>query len=238
MKINKSRIRKKVLILGASSDIGVEVCKLLIKDNYSIVAHYYKNKKKLEKINYKYIKILQIDFDKINLKKLKINDIDIVINLVGYIDNKSYEKTNLSTMYKSIKINSLIPQLIIQKCVINMLKKNWGRILNCSSIGVKFGGGINSYNYSLSKYCSEFIPNSHKKWVKKNVNINNLRIGITDTKIHKKMGRRNKFLKERIQQVPINRMATPKEISRYIAYLISEDNSFMTGATINVSGGE
>ena len=113
MKINKSRIRKKVLILGASSDIGVEVCKMLIKGNYSIVAHYYKNKKKLEKINYKYIKMLQIDFDKINLKKLKINDIDIVINLVGHIDNKSYEKTNLSTMYKSIKINTSPENMIL-----------------------------------------------------------------------------------------------------------------------------
>ena len=119
-----------------------------------------------------------------------------------------------------------------------MLKKRWGRILNCSSIGVKFGGGFNSYNYSLSKHCSEFLPGSYRKWAKKNVNINNLRIGSTDTKIHKKVGREKKFMKQRIKMIPSNRVATTKEISNYIINLISEDNSFMTGTTINVSGGE
>ena len=68
-----------------------------------------------------------------------------------------------------------------------MIKNGYGRILNCSSIGVKFGGGLNSYNYSLSKHTSEFIPSFFKKLAKKNILYNNLRIGFTDTKIHKKI---------------------------------------------------
>ena len=234
---------KRILILGGSSDIGLEVCKKLIKNNNFVIAHYNKNYKNLKKINSKYLKTLKIDFEKINFKNVdkelkKIDDIDVVVNLTGYVDNKSFEKTNLISMYKSIKINSLIPQLIIKKCVRNMLKKRWGRILNCSSIGVKFGGGPHSYNYSLSKHCSEFIPGSYRKWAKKNVNINNLRIGSTDTKIHKKMRREKKFMRQRIKMIPSNRVATTKEISNYIINLVSEDNSFMTGTTINVSGGE
>ena len=118
-----------------------------------------------------------------------------------------------------------------------MLQQKWGRILNCSSIGIKFGGGTNSYNYTLSKHCLEFIPNSYKKWAKKNVFINNLRIGVTNTKIHKRM-KKNFEIKKRIKLIPANRMAEPKEISVYITSLVTENNSYMTGQTITVSGGE
>ena len=52
-----------------------------------------------------------------------------------------------------------------------MLKNKWGRILNSSSIGTKFGGGIKSFNYSLSKHLLEFIPGIYKKWSKKNVQL-------------------------------------------------------------------
>ena len=117
-----------------------------------------------------------------------------------------------------------------------MLLQKWGRILNCSSIGVKFGGGINSYNYSLSKHCLEFIPNSFKSWAKKNVFINNLRIGVTNTKIHKRMI--NRKIKQRVKLIPMSRMAEPKEISSYIINLTTENNSYMTGQTVTVSGGE
>ena len=118
-----------------------------------------------------------------------------------------------------------------------MLKNNFGRIVNCSSIGVKFGGGKNSFNYSLSKHCLEFIPNAYKDWAKKNVLINNLRIGVTDTKIHSRM-KKNKFIKKRTTHIPIGRLAKKSEISFCIANLINEDNSFMTNETITVSGGE
>ena len=81
----------------------------------------------------------------------------------------------------------IIPVLIEKNCVKKMISQKWGRILNCSSIGIKFGGGKNSFNYSLSKHCLEFIANSYKFWAENNVFINNLRIGVTDTKIHKRM---------------------------------------------------
>ena len=107
-----------------------------------------------------------------------------------------------------------------------------------SSIGVKFGGGVNTYNYSLSKHCLEFIPSRYKVWAKKNVFINNLRIGVTNTKIHKKMKRKSSIMKKRLKLIPMNRMAEPKEISNYITNLTTDKNSYMTGQTVTVSGGE
>ena len=174
--------------------------------------------------------------EKLMVKKFK-DKYDSIINLVGYVDNRGFENTNLTSILRSLTVNALLPILIEKMLVKKMLSQKWGRILNCSSIGVKFGGGKNSYNYSLAKHCLEFIPNSYKNWAKKNVLINNLRIGVTDTKIHKKM-KNHLNMKERVKFIPINRMARPKEMAVYITNLTTDNNSYMTGQTLTASGGE
>ena len=197
--------KRRVLILGGSSDIGNELVKNFLKLKWEVTAHFFKNKKKLEllKKNSRDLKIIKLNFSNLNssnienlIKKKFNNKYDSVINLIGYVDNKGFENTNLNSILQSLTANALLPILIEKMLVKKMLSQKWGRILNCSSIGVKFGGGINSYNYSLSKHCLEFIPNIYKNWAKKNVFINNLRVGVTNTKLHKKMGRKKSKMKE------------------------------------------
>ena len=239
--------KKHILILGGSSDIGIEVVKNFLKINWSVTAQFNKNKKKLEFLKKKSQNLNLIKFDFSNSKNLYIEKkiskrfnrkYDSIINLIGYVDNKSFENTNLKSILNSLTANAIYPILIEKMLVKKMLKQKWGRILNCSSIGVKFGGGKNSFNYSFSKHCLEFIPSSYKNWAKKNVFINNLRIGVTNTKIHKKMKRKKINIKNRLKLIPINRMAEPKEISNYITNLTTDSNSYMTGQTLTVSGGE
>ncbi len=239
--------KKHVLILGGSSDIGTEVVENFLRLGWNVTAHFFKNKKKLYtlKKNSKNLNIVKFNFanyNNTNIEKLMVKKFnekyDSIVNLIGYVDNKGFENTNLNSILKSITINALIPILIEKMLVKRMLLQKWGRILNCSSIGVKFGGGINSYNYSLSKHCLEFIPNSYKNWAKKNVFINNLRIGVTNTKMHNKMKRKLKMMKKRTELIPIKRMAEPNEISTYIVSLTTDSNSYMTGQTVTVSGGE
>ena len=239
--------KKHVLILGGSSDIGTEVVENFLRLGWNVTAHFFKNKKKLYtlKKNSKNLNIVKFNFanyNNTNIEKLMVKKFnekyDSIVNLIGYVDNKGFENTNLNSILKSITINALMPILIEKMLVKRMLLQKWGRILNCSSIGVKFGGGANSYNYSLSKHCLEFIPNSYKNWAKKNVFINNLRIGVTNTKMHNKMKRKLKMMKKRTELIPIKRMAEPNEISTYIVSLTTGSNSYMTGQTVTVSGGE
>ena len=236
------KISKHVLILGASSDIGIDVIKLFIKSDWKVSAHYSSNNYNLKKIRSKKLKIIQFNFlnrsqntEKKLLKTFNDN-YDSIINLIGFVDNKSFQNFDLQSCLNALSINSLIPLIIIRNSSTYMLKNRWGRILNSSSIGTKFGGGIKSFNYSLSKHLLEFIPGIYKKWSKKNVLINTLRIGVTNTKIHNKNGKKN--LKDRIKKIPIGRMAKTQEIADFIFYLSSEKNTFITSEIISISGGE
>ena len=236
--------KKKVLILGGSSDIGISLINKLLKKNYYVCAHFNKNKPKIRLLHKKQFNTVKLNFNSINhktlnsaIKKLLYTDFDIIINLIGYVDKKDYFNTDLISMINSLKVNALIPFLVFKSAIKNMKKKNWGRILNCSSIGVKFGGGKKTYNYSLSKHCSEFIPGIYKELAKKNILINNLRIGATDTKLQKKT-KTKKELKNRSDFIPMKRLAQVDEISEFIMCMIRDKNSYMTNQTVSVSGGE
>ena len=234
-----------ILILGASSDIGIQVVKKCIENGFFVFAHYNSKKKELSKLPKKNLFQLKSNFLDLNdkklqlvLKKLKDKKISYIINLIGYIDNINYLESNLEKIVLSLKVNTLIPNLIIKELLPYMIKTKFGRILNCSSIGVKFGGGENTYNYSLAKHTLEFIPSSLKKLSSKYILINNLRIGVTNTKLHLKIKNKNKFLKKRARLIPQKRIAEIGEMVNYIFFLISKKNTYLTGETISVSGGE
>ena len=80
------------------------------------------------------------------------------------------------------------------------------------------------------------MPAIYKKWAKSNVFINCIRLGVFNTKIHKRI--KNKNINKRINLIPIKRMGKSYELIPLINYIISEENSFLTGEVINFSGGE
>ena len=133
-------------------------------------------------------------------------------------------------------MNYFSAYLISKEVISNMAKRNWGRILFTSSIGTKYGGGEKTFAYSLSKYLNEFFPTSFKKFTKSNVLYNCLRIGVTDTKIHKLV--KNKNMEKRINLIPMKRMAKPEEIADYIYFICSNKNTQISKQILTISGGE
>ena len=234
---------KKILILGGSSDIGLKAINLFSKNNWKVFAHYNKNSKKLKNLKKacKNLNLIKFNFknnqnSEIKIKRTFNHGYHSIVNLIGYIDNKSFNNTKIKDTLEAISINALIPNLILKNNLAFMIKEKWGRIVNGSALGIPYGGGEYSYNYNLSKHCLEFIPGKFREWAKKNVLINNVRIGHTNTKIHKKIP--NKNLVKRAKLLPIKKMATSKDIANYIFYIASTDNQFITNEIINITGGE
>ena len=234
---------KNILILGASSDIGLRTVEYFLSKNWFVYAHYNNNLKCFKSLKHskKNLKPLKLNFNdqkQINkfCKFLSNKNISSCVNLVGYIDNKSFKNSNLESLIKSLKINTLIPLFIQRALIPLMIKNEFGRFLNISSIGVKYGGSKFTFNYSFSKHALEYIPSHFKNLAKKNVFINTLRIGVVNTKLLKSV--RGKNIKKRVKLIPIGRMAEPKEMSQIIYDLASEKNTYITGEKITIAGGE
>jgi len=234
---------KKVLILGASSDIGLSIMRAYKKNNYNILAHFNKGNKKFFKFTKENeIETLKFNFLKSNkkieqfLKNKKLKKSDILINALGSITNKTFLETKAHDLEKIFKVNFYPSMILTRNLGIEMNKKKWGRIVNLGSIGVKFGGGINNFPYAISKFLLEFFPNQTTHWVKNNVLINTVRVGATNTKLHLKLPSKN--LKKRASLIPMKRLATTNEIADFIFFLGSDQNTYISNQVLSISGGE
>lgn len=235
--------KKKILILGASSDIGCELIRNLNSDKrWEIHGHCNHNLTKLKKMNVTHI--LKEDFtnsDKIlKLTKQKyryFRNFDTFVNLTGYLKPHRLKDIDVKNFYFHINANFLSGFFILREVIEGMKKKKTGGdVVLSSSIGTKFGGGSNTYAYSASKYLNELIPNEYRKLVKKNIYINVLQIGLTDTKLNLKL--KKKKFNERINLIPLSRMAKSSEVVAYIKFLINDNNKLISCEKINISGGE
>jgi len=238
-------IKKTALITGASSDIGMALCRVYLEAGYDVVAHYHSGQASFFDMveGNGAVRPLQIDFSDIATTEAAIaknRDIlqscDVLINAAALLKSRPFSEITAADMLSAFTINVVPAALLMQTVAPGMCARGWGRIVNIGSIGVKFGGGSASYCYALSKNALEFLPADYKKWAGDNVFINALRVGVTDTRIHKNDP--TKDMSARIGLIPAKRMASPDEMAKAIYWYGSDQNTFTTGQTITIAGGE
>ena len=130
MKYNSN---KKVLILGASSDIGLKLIEIYLKNQYKIIAHYNKgnknffklvdsNKNKIKKIKFNFLSNLNQSEKFLNNKIFK--DCSVLINALGYLKETNYSALKLKDLENALKVNLFPGIYLTQKIGEEMNKKN------------------------------------------------------------------------------------------------------------------
>ena len=240
---------KRVLVTGASSGIGFQIAGDFLKRGAFVGAHYCHNQvgasKLLDNTGPTQCQIFQADFSRSNEVHRLWDEfmtwsgrIDVLVNNAGEASHPAsiYELTE-DAWDKTFLVNLKAPFLLSRAALSVMSQQHSGRIINISSIGVKFGGSTVTVHYSASKAALEAITKSFAKaGAPFNVLVNAVQVGITNTSLHQKVGRKN--LSERISLIPLKRLAEPSEISNMVLFLASEESSFITGTVMSVSGGE
>ena len=232
-----------VLIVGASSDIGLTACRRYLYAGWRVIGHFRTPRPELDALAGPAFESWQADLaDTAKLEaELQSNAAffhraDAVINLAADLKPRRFEDLTAADILTAMTVN-LIPGLLLMRSIgPAMVKRGFGRIVHASSIGVKFGGGSESVAYSLSKHAQEFIPRACRQWAESNVLVNVLRVGVTNTRIHEKAPDRD--LQARTQLIPARRMASPAEIADALFFFGSEANGFTSGQVIAVAGGE
>jgi NAD(P)-dependent dehydrogenase (short-subunit alcohol dehydrogenase family) len=234
---------RQVLVTGASSDIGLAVCQKYLDAGWRVIGQYRTERAELDALQQSQFKKWQCDFSYIkdlegDLRddKFDISKSDAYVSLAASLSPTEFSQATSSDILNALSIN-LIPGLLIMQCLgPKMVSRGFGRIVHGSSIGIKFGGGEQSFTYSLSKHAQEFIPQECRKWAGNGVYVNVVRIGVTDTRLHSQIPDKN--MAERAKLVPARRLASSKEIADALFWLGSDNNGFTTNDVISVSGGE
>ena len=232
--------------MGASSAIGLAVCRRYLDEGWTVLAHYNCNGAVLHDLEARMdgrLSAIQMAFDdpyelEIQLDTLRADyiDSDVLVNCAAKLEPRIFGELDAAFVLDHLAVNLLPGLLLMRDLAPAMATRGWGRIVHLGSIGVKFGGGYNSFAYTLSKYALEMIPTEFRGWAVRNVLVNTLRVGVTNTVIHE--CDTDKIMDERMALIPMRRMAEPSEIAAGVWFLGSEENTYITGQVIPISGGE
>lgn len=240
---------KVALVTGASSGIGWSIARRFLEEGGIVGVHYCRNRQGVEQLvsiaRSGQCHAFQADFAE-SQQVLRLwngflkwaGTIDILVNNAGEVVMPvPFEEISEEVCDRTFQVNVKAPLLLSQNAFKIMRQKSYGRIINISSIGVKFGGGPTTLHYSASKAALEAMTRSIAKvGAPYNVLVNAIRAGVTDTPFHRKMGRDD--LPERVKLIPLGRAAHPDEIAEMVLFLASKKSSYITGSIISVSGGE
>ena len=117
----------------------------------------------------------------------------------------------------------------------DMVKNNWGRIINITSI-VGHTGNLGQANYTASKAGIVAMSKSLAiEYAKKNININCISPGFIKTAMTDKIDQ--KFKEVIISKIPSARLGEPDDIANAVLFLSSDQSNYINGETIHVNGG-
>jgi NAD(P)-dependent dehydrogenase (short-subunit alcohol dehydrogenase family) len=162
--------------------------------------------------------------------------IDILVNNAGIAGiNKTVWETDLEEWRKVLRINLDGPFICCKAIVPDMVKQNYGRIVNIASIAGK-EGNPNAAHYSASKAGLIALTKSlGKELAAYEIAVNAVTPAAAKTAIFDQMTQEH--INFMLSKIPKGRFVLVEELAAMVAWLASEDCAFSTGAVFDISGG-
>lgn len=242
---------KRIIVTGASSGIGAAIVRLLADAGAHVGIHYHRHTMEalalVDQINSAggVAEGFQSDLtNAVQRDQLIPSMIDKLGGLDGFVNNAGapqgqnpFPNIMQDDWDQTFALNVESPFFLSQQAFLYMQTHGGGRIVNISSIGVKYGGSAQTIHYAMAKSALETLTiGLAKLGAQHNVLVNTVRAGVIDTpfwtdKSHEEMN-------DRVQLIPMRRIGKPLEVAAMVCFLVSPSASYISGQTIAVSGGE
>ena len=239
---------KIVLVTGAGRGIGASIAKRFASEGAEVIVNYSGNDEAAQKT----VDEITATGGQAQKYKCSVNDsesvkvmIDEIIKKFGRIDilvnNAGITKDGLMLRMTDEDFDRVID--VNLKGTFNctkyvskyMLKQKSGKIINISSV-VGLSGNAGQVNYSASKAGIIGITKSAAKELSsRGISVNAVAPGYVDTDMTKVLS--DNIRNEILKNIPLQRMGNVEDISNCVAFLASEDASYITGQVISVDGG-
>ena len=232
---------KKVLITGASRGIGKATALNLQNLGYEVIGTST-NKKGIEMLSKKNIIAYELDLNSTGsilrfLDHIFTNhkDITILVNNAGVTRDNLVLRMTDEDWTEVINVHLTGVFRISKAIVKNMLKNKWGRIISLSSTSSPLGNKGQA-NYAAAKAGIEAFSRTLSNEVgSRGITVNCVAPGYIDTDMLDFMddNERNSVA----SQIPLLRLGRPEEVAGLIAFLASEEASYITGQIVHINGG-
>src|SRR5437588_1288351 len=235
------------LITGASQGIG-HACALALARQGASIAVAARNQQKLDELVKEIetaggkaaafvIDVAEEEQIKSALKSVLVDfgKIDILVNNAGITRDQLVMRMKRADWDSVLNTNLTSAYLCTQHAVGSMLKQRWGRIINITSI---FGqmGQAGQANYASSKAGLIGLTMAIAREVgSRSITCNAVSPGFIETAMTS--GLSDDLKQNAVKMIPLGRVGTPEDVASAVAFLASEEASYITGHVLNVNGG-
>ncbi len=214
------------------TDISLEDCQLVVREikKKGDEALAFKvdvtNKKEIEKAVEETVK--------------KFGRLDILVNNAGVAQFKPFLDLTEEEWNKTLNINLKGQFLCAQICAKEMAKNKYGRIVNIASVAAgQVGVGFpNLAHYCASKggivAMTEVLAIELASY---GITVNVVAPGMIETPMIDPVKQDPKAFEGILKRVPLGRVGKPEEVAKLVAFLVSDDSSYMTGSMVVIDGG-
>jgi 3-oxoacyl-[acyl-carrier protein] reductase len=235
------------LVTGASQGIG-RTCALRLAKEGATVAVVARNQEKLNELVSEIIaagaNAVAFPLDvgdeeqvKATVKAIlaQFGKIDILVNNAGITRDQLVMRMKRADWDAVLQTNLTSAYLCIQAVIPSMLKQRWGRIINITSV---FGqmGQAGQANYSASKAGLIGLTMAIAREVgSRNITCNAVAPGFIETAMTAVLS--EEFKQTAVKQIPLGRVGASEDVAGAVAFLASDDASYITGHVLSVNGG-
>lgn len=237
-----------VIVTGGTRGIGRGITEAFLRNGATVIATYAGNDSaasKMKEENSAY-------GDKLQVRKCDVRDEAAVVEFFKYVENtfpkievlvnnSGIRRDQLTATMSMAEWNDVINTnltgtfLMSKHAVLQFMKKRYGRIVNMSSIGGSLGLPGQA-NYAASKAGQIAISKSLSKEVaKRGITVNNVCPGFIDTELLTDLP--EELRSEYMKDVPMKRFGKVEEVASAVLFLASREASYITGASLEISGG-
>jgi NAD(P)-dependent dehydrogenase (short-subunit alcohol dehydrogenase family) len=245
---------KVAIVTGASRGIGAAVARQLGTDGYSVVVNFTRDADAAAVV----VQAVESAGGKAMAVQADVSREEDVLRLFGATDKAfgpvSALVNNAGMLNTQTRLVDMTTEAVARVLAVNVLGSilcareavrrmstarggKGGAIVNLSSVAARLGAPGEYVDYAASKGAIDSLTTGLAKEVAaEGIRVNAVRPGIILTEIHASGGEPNRA--ERLRTaIPMQRAGTAEEVAEAICWLLSDASSYVTGATIDVTGG-
>lgn len=236
-------------VTGGTGGIGSAICRSLASQGYTVVAGYNNPEKAkawletqkaegFDNIDIAGIDLVDFDACVKGVKEIeeKHGPVSVLVNCAGITRDGTLKKMTPDQWHEVIDTNLNSVFNTCRSVIESMLDKGYGRIINISSINGR-KGQFGQVNYAAAKAGMHGLTMSlAQETATKGITVNTVSPGYIATDMIMNIPEK---VREAIREtIPVKRYGTPEEIGRLVAFLADQESGFITGANIDINGGQ
>jgi 3-oxoacyl-[acyl-carrier protein] reductase len=232
------------LVTGSSRGIGRAIAVQLAREGAEVILHYRHDREAVESVARELggpTRVVQADLASATqigemVKSLGDVRLDILVNNAALWGQTPLGLTSLKDMDAMIDVNIKGVFWLTQSCL--PLLREGARIVNVSSIAGRVGRAVGRSVYGATKAAVDaFTRNWALELAPRQIRVNAVAPGYVETDMTKRYFSDPTVLQQTINGQPFGRLAHPDEVAQVVLFLCSPASNWITGESVNVSGG-